>query len=143
MLHCGMLRYASRHVMSPFRSTSAIIFLLSFHFPISSTTRAYCIYAGPLVAKLHLLLPPHLLVLRHLTCLDVGQAVPGLHPWLERDVMEGHQTGDEDQEQDAGEEEVGVPDNSTGESCAYISYLWGVSRKSSSEQKGRERTCKF
>lgn len=90
------------------------------NFPISSTAPAYCIYAEPSVAKLHLLLPPHLLVLRHLTCLDVGQAVPGLHPRLERDVMEGHQTGDEDHEQDAGEEEVGVPSNSTGESCFVI-----------------------
>ena len=123
-----------------FVSLSQLFCFSLFTFPIFSTPPTYCIYAEPSVAKLHLLLPPHLLVLRHLTCLDVGQAVPGLHPWLERDVMEGHQTGDEDQEQDAGEEEVGVPNNSTGESCTYISYLWGVSRKSSSEQKGRERT---
>ena len=96
-----------------------------FTFPISSTPPTYCIDAEPSVAKLHLLLPPHLLVLRHLTCLDVGQAVPGLHPWLERDVMEGHQAGDEDQEQDAGEEEVGVPDKVVGESCIVI-YSYGV-----------------
>ena len=49
-------------------------------------------------------------------------------------MMEGHQTGNEDQEQDARKVEVGVPGQFSGEEFMVI-YLLGVSRKSSSEQK--------